>query len=81
MILAACRFLNTWDSVKRPTSSGRPLDNVNLNINVLITTPDESPTLLKDHISGAKGMVPQEGVHSSKTSSAYQKHLSNIVDN
>ena len=27
----------------------RPLDNVYLNINVLISTPDERPPLLKGH--------------------------------
>ena len=30
----------------RPTPLERPLDNENLNINVLISTPDERPTLL-----------------------------------
>ena len=44
---------------ERPT----PLDNVNLNINVLIATPDERPPLLKGHISGAKGVASQEGFH------------------
>ena len=32
----------------------RPLDNVNLNINVLISTPGESPALLKGHITAIK---------------------------
>ena len=32
----------------------RPLDNVNLNINVLISTPDERPPLLKGRFSGEK---------------------------
>ena len=41
----------------------RPLDNVNLNINVLMFTPDERPPLLKGHFSGAKGVASQEGFH------------------
>ena len=32
----------------------RPLDNVNLNINVLISTPDERPALFKCRFSGEK---------------------------
>ena len=43
---------------KRPAPLDMPLDNVNLNINELISTPDERPPLLKDHFSGAKGVVP-----------------------
>ena len=39
----------------------RPLDNVNLNINVLISTPDERPPLLKGHFYGARGVALQEG--------------------
>ena len=46
-----------------PTPLERPLDNVNLNINVLISTPDKRPPLLKGHISGAKGVASQEGFH------------------
>ena len=34
---------------ERPTSLERSLGNVNLNINVLISTPDERPPLLKGH--------------------------------
>ena len=34
----------------------RPLDNVNLNINVLIFTSDERPPLLKGHFFDAKGV-------------------------
>ena len=41
----------------------RPLDNVNLNINVLISTPDERPPLLKCQFSGAKGVAPHEGFY------------------
>ena len=48
---------------KRPTPLERPLDNVNLNINVLMSTPDEWPPLLKGHISAAKGVASQEGFH------------------
>ena len=48
---------------ERPTPLERPLDNVNLNINVLISTPDDRPPLLKGHISGKKGVASQEGFH------------------
>ena len=50
---------------ERPLPLERPLDNVNLNINVLISTPDERPPLLKDHFSDAKGVASQEGFHCS----------------
>ena len=39
---------------KRPTPLERPLDTVNLNINILISTPDERQPHLKGHFSGAK---------------------------
>ena len=39
---------------ERPPPLERPLDNVNLNINVLISSPDEKPPLLICHFSGAK---------------------------
>ena len=48
---------------ERPPPLERQLDNVNLNINVLIFTPDERPPLLKDHFSDAKGVASQEGFH------------------
>ena len=48
---------------ERPPPLERPLDNVNLNINVLISTPDERPPLLKGHFSDAKGAASQEGFH------------------
>ena len=44
-----------------PTPLERSTDNVNLNINIPITTPDEGPTLLKGHISGANLIASQEG--------------------
>ena len=46
-----------------PTPLERPLDNVNLNINVFISTPYERPPLLKGHFSGEKRMASQEGFH------------------
>ena len=46
---------------ERPTPLERPLDTVNLKVNVLISTPDERPPLSKDHCSGPKGMASQEG--------------------
>ena len=48
---------------KRTSPLERPLDNVNLNINVLISTPDERPPFLKGHFSDAKGVASQEGFH------------------
>ena len=41
----------------------RPLSNVNLNINVLVTTPNERPPLLDGHFSDAKGVASQKGFH------------------
>ena len=46
-----------------PAPLERPLDNVNLNINLLISTPDERPPLLKGHFSDAKVVASQEGFH------------------
>ena len=48
---------------ERPPPLKRPLVNVNLNINVLIFTPDERPPLSKGHFSDAKGGASQEGFH------------------
>ena len=48
---------------ERPHPLERPLDNVNLNINVLISTPDKRPPLLKGHFSGGKGVALQERFH------------------
>ena len=50
---------------ERPPPLERPLDNVNLNINVLISTPDKRPPLLKGHFSGAKEVASQEGFYCS----------------
>ena len=50
------------NSDKRPTPLERPHDNVNLNIYVLISTPDERPPLLKGHISDTKEVALQEGL-------------------
>ena len=41
----------------------RPLDTINLNINVLISTPDERPPILKGNFSGTKGLASKEGFH------------------
>ena len=43
----------------RPPPLQRPLDNVNLNINVLIFTPDKRSPLLKGHFSDAKMVASQ----------------------
>ena len=48
---------------ERPPPLERPLDAVNLNLNVLISTPDERPSLLKDHFSGVEEVASQEGFH------------------
>ena len=48
---------------KRPPPLERPLDNVNIYINVLIFSPDERLPLLKGHFSDAKGVALQEGFH------------------
>ena len=48
---------------ERPTPLERPLGNVNLNINVLLSTPDKRPPLLKGHFSRAKGVASQERFH------------------
>ena len=48
---------------ERPPPLERPLDIVNLNINVLISTPDERPPLLKGHFSVEKGVASQEGFY------------------
>ena len=48
---------------ERLTPLERPHDNVNLNKNILIYTPDERPSLLKGHFSDAKGVASQEGFH------------------
>ena len=46
---------------ERPTPLKRAYDDVNLNINVLISTPVERPPLLKGHFSGAKGVAHKRG--------------------
>ena len=48
---------------KRPPPLERPLDNVNLSMNIFISTPDERPPLLKGHFSDAKWVASQEGFH------------------
>ena len=48
---------------ERPTTLEIQLDNVNQNINVLISTPDKRPPCLKGHFSGAKWVASQEGFH------------------
>ena len=41
----------------------RPLNTVILNVNVLISTPEESPPLLKGYFLDAKWVASQEGFH------------------
>ena len=57
---------------QRPPPLERPLDNVNLYINVLISTPDVRPPLLKGHYSDAGGVALQEVFHSILLNSMYQ---------
>ena len=73
--LVVQHFFNTVEPLlrghpdQRPSPLERPLDTVNLNITVLISTPDERPSLLKDHFSESKGVASKEGFHCSKTKS------------
>ena len=46
---------------ERPPPLERPLTNVNLNINVLISTPDERPPLLKATFLMQKGWPHKQG--------------------
>ena len=46
---------------KRPPLLERLLDNVNININVLMSTPDNRTPLLKGHFSDAKGWPHKRG--------------------
>ena len=46
---------------KRPALLGRPLDNVNININALISIPDQRPPLLKGQVSDAKDCPQKRG--------------------
>ena len=56
-------FGDTVEPFLRGHPDERPLDYVNLNINVLISTPDERPPVLKGHFSSAKEVASQEGFH------------------
>ena len=62
-------FMNTVEPLLKghpdesPPLLERPLDNVNLHINLLISTPDKRPPLLEGHSTGAKGVTSQEGFH------------------
>ena len=64
---------------QRPPPLERPLHNVNLNINVLISTPDERPPLLKGHFSDAKGVVSQEGFHCNDMHAMWRFPLETLV--
>ena len=57
---------------ERPAPLERPLDNVNMNINVLISTPEEKPPLLKGHFSDAKGWSHKKG---STVFNSYRSHF------
>ena len=50
-------YMYSGTPFERPPPLERPLYNVNLNINVLISTPDERPPLLKGYFSRAKGVA------------------------
>ena len=49
-------FALQWNPFLEATPLERPFDNVNLNKKVLISTPYERPSLLKDHFSCTKGV-------------------------
>ena len=51
-----------------------------MNMNVLISTPDERPPLLKGYFSGAKGVAPQEGFHCIQYHNIFSSCLSNILE-
>ena len=42
------------DHPEKPTSLEKPFDDVNLSINIFISTPDKRTPLLKGNASGAK---------------------------
>ena len=46
---------------ERPLPLERSLDNENLNVNVLISTPDKRPPLLKGHFLMQKGWAHKRG--------------------
>ena len=56
------RYTIQWNPFWEATLD-RSLDNVNLNINVLISPPDKRPHLLKGHFFDAKGVASQKGFH------------------
>ena len=59
--------VTTFERPPRPRQEAaplqRPLNNVNLNINVYISTPNKRPPLLKGHFSGEKGVASQDRFH------------------
>ena len=60
---------------ERPPPIERPLENVNLNINVLISIPDERPPLFKGHFFDAKGVASQEGFYCSALYFIYRQKM------
>ena len=62
-----CNWLRTWCSTLIcKANQNVEYIYVNLNINVLISTPEKKrPSLLRGHFSGAKGVASQEGFHCS----------------
>ena len=62
-VIYTVKFILRGHPDERPSPLERTLDNVNLNINVLISNPDERQPLLKGHFSDAKGVASQEGFH------------------
>ena len=52
---------------ERPTHMARPHDDVNLNMKLLVFNPTMRPPLITGHLSSAKGVALQEGLH-------YYKH-------
>ena len=52
-----------WNLFCEATPLERPLEYENLNLNVLISTPDKRPPLLKGKFSGPKQVASQEGFY------------------
>ena len=63
-VLTSLQWKPFWEAtLTRSQPMWKGHDTVNLNINVLISTPDERPPLLKGWFSDAKRVASQEGFH------------------
>ena len=57
------------------------MDSLNITTNVLISIPDKRPSLLKGHISGARGVASQEGFRCTEFQNSEIDHISIFVCN